>query len=173
MDERAIPPSAKPRLARRSLQLGIVATLVALLPLALLARLTTARAQDSVRDEVSLRLRVTTNMSASLLAEQMATYVTLAEAEVGRARLVRAVAGGDPARFDRAEIDRELTALQAAREGIAATALLDLDGILLDSPVAQELVGTDFSKRDYYRGLRARATPTCRRRSSRPSPAIP
>jgi hypothetical protein len=40
MDERAVPPSDKPdrpRLARRSLQLGIVATLVALLPLALLA----------------------------------------------------------------------------------------------------------------------------------------
>jgi hypothetical protein len=122
MDERAVPPSA---------------TLVALLPLALLARLTTARAQDSVRDEVTLRLRVTTNMSASLLAEQMASYVTLAEAQARRARLARAVAGGNPARFDRAEIDRELKALQAAREGIAATALLDLDGVLLDSPVAQ------------------------------------
>jgi hypothetical protein len=61
MDERAGPPSAvpeagSPRLARRSLRLGIVA----MLPLALLARLTTARAQDSVRDEVTLRLQVTT-----------------------------------------------------------------------------------------------------------------
>jgi hypothetical protein len=82
-----------------------------LVPLALLARLTTARAQDAVRDEVALRLWVTTAMSASLLAEQLATYVTLAEAEAGRPRLVRAVAGGDPARRDPAEIGRELSAL--------------------------------------------------------------
>jgi hypothetical protein len=74
-------------------------------------------------------------MSASLLAEQMAGFVTLAEAEAQRSRLARAVAGGDPARFDRAEITRELEALLAAREG---------------SP-----------------------PPPCRRRSSRPSPAIP
>jgi hypothetical protein len=136
MDERAAAPRAESRLGRRSLRLGLVATLVALVPLALLARLTTDRAQDAVRDEVALRLRVTTGMSASLLAEQLATYVTLAEAEAGRARLVRAVGNGDPARVDRAEVGRELGALSGSRDGIAATGLLDLDGVLLASPEA-------------------------------------
>jgi hypothetical protein len=136
MDERAAAPRAENRLGRRSLRLGLVATRVALVPLGLLARLTTDRAQDAVRDEVALRLRVTTTMSASLLAEQLATYVTLAEAEAGRARLVRAVGNGDPDRVDGAEIGRELGALSGLREGIAATGLLDLDGVLLASPEA-------------------------------------
>jgi signal transduction histidine kinase len=156
MDERAVAPRAENRLGRRSLRLGLVAALIALVPLALLARLTTARAQDEVRDEVALRLRVTTAMSASLLAEQLAGYITLAEAEAGRARLVRAVGTGDPDRLDRAEMGRELSALSGSREGIAATGLLDVDGVLLASPEAPELVGKDFTHRDYYRGLVAK-----------------
>jgi hypothetical protein len=55
MDERAAAPRAEDRLGRRSLRLALVAILVALVPLALLARLTTARAEDAVRDEVALR----------------------------------------------------------------------------------------------------------------------
>jgi signal transduction histidine kinase/ActR/RegA family two-component response regulator len=119
----------------------------------LLARLTIARAQDAVRDEVAVRLGVTTATSARLLAEQLGGFVTLAEAQAKRPRLVRAVAGGDPSRFDDAEVQRELTALLESREGLAATGLVDLDGVLRASPVAPELVGRDFSTRDYYRGL--------------------
>ena len=156
MDETAPTPPEVPRLARRSLRLGLVATLVALVPLVLLARLTTARAQDAVRDEAALRLRVTTAMSAQLLAEHLAGFVTLAEAEAKRPRLVRAVGDGDPGRFDDGEIQRELRALFASRDGLAATGLLDLKGRLRASPVAPELVGRDFSERDYYRGLVAK-----------------
>jgi hypothetical protein len=94
LQERASTPPTAPRLARRSIQLALVATLVALLPLVLLARLTTARAQEAVRDEVAARLRVTTRMSAALLAEQVASFVTLLEADAKCPRLVRAVAGG-------------------------------------------------------------------------------
>jgi signal transduction histidine kinase len=154
MDEHAPTPRAIPGLARRSLRLGLVATLVALLPLLLLARLTMARAQDAVRDEVGVRLRVTTTMAASLLAEQLGPFTTLVEAEARRPRLVRAVA----ARFDTPAIGRELTALLASRDdGIAATGLLDLDGVLVSSPVAPELVGKDFSGRDYFKGLVAKS----------------
>jgi C4-dicarboxylate-specific signal transduction histidine kinase len=153
LEERAPTPRTTSRLARRSIQLALVATLVALLPLVLLARLTTTRAQDAVRDEVAVRLRVTTAMSAALLAEQLAGFVTLIEAEAKRPTLVRAVAGGDPARFDDAEIRRELAAVLASRDGLAATGLFDLDGVLRSSPVTPELVGKDFSGRDYYKGL--------------------
>src|SRR5918993_386008 len=153
MDETAPTPTEVPRLAGRSLRLGLVVTLVALV---LLARLTTARAQDAVRDEAALRLRVTTAMSAQLLAEHLAGFVTLAEAEAKRPRLVRAVGDGDPGRSDDGEIQRELRALLASRDGLAATGLLDLKGRLRASPVAPELVGRDFSERDYYRGLVAK-----------------
>ena len=153
MDDHTPTPRATPGLAERSLRLGLVATLVALLPLVLLARLTTARAQDAVRDEVGVRLRVTTGLAASLLAEQLAGFVTLLEAEARRPGLVRAVAAGGRARLDNPAIERELTALLTSRDGIAASGLFDLDGVLLSSPVAPELVGEDFSGRDYYKGL--------------------
>src|SRR6266545_2511774 len=153
MGQGAATPRAKTGLARRSIQLGLVATLVGLLPLVLLAKLTIAHAQDAVRDEVATRLRVTTALSAALLAEQLEGFVILAEAEAKRPRLVRAVAGGDPTRFDDAEIQRQLTALMASRGGLAGSGLVDLDGVLRGSPVAPELIGKDFSTRDYYRGL--------------------
>ncbi len=149
MGQGAATPRAKTGLARRSIQLGLVATLVGLLPLVLLAKLTIAHAQDAVRDEVATRLRVTTALSAALLAEQLEGFVILAEAEAKRPRLVRAVAGGDPTRFDDAEIQRQLTALMASRGGLAGSGLVDLDGVLRGSPVAPELVGRDFSGRDY------------------------
>jgi signal transduction histidine kinase/DNA-binding response OmpR family regulator len=148
-----VSTATPPGLARRSLQVGVVATLVALLPLVLLARLTTARAEDAVREEVGARLGLTTALSASLLAEQLAGFTTLVEADATRPRLVRAVAGGDPARFDDAEVQRQLEALQGSRKGVVAAGLYDTDGILRGSPVAPELVGRDFSTRDYYRGL--------------------
>jgi hypothetical protein len=110
-----VSAATQPGLARRSVRLGVVATLVALLPLVLLARLTTARAQDAVRAEVGARLGLTTALSASLLAEQVAGFTNLVEADATRPRLVRAVTGGDPARFDDAEVERQLEALQASR----------------------------------------------------------
>jgi hypothetical protein len=117
MDEHTPTPRATPGLAGPSLRLGLVATLVALLPLVLLARLTTARAQDAVRDEVGVRPRVTTGLAASLLAEQLAGFVAVLEAEARRPELVRAVAARGPARLGNPEIERELTALLKSRDG--------------------------------------------------------
>jgi signal transduction histidine kinase/DNA-binding response OmpR family regulator len=142
-------------LARRSIRLGLVATLLALLPLLLLARLTTARAEHAVREEVAARLRLTTALSAALLAEQLASFTTLVEADATRPSLLRAVAGGDPARFDQAEIQRQLAALTASRKELAGTALIDLDGVLRASPTAPELAGRSFRTRDWYKGLLA------------------
>jgi signal transduction histidine kinase/DNA-binding response OmpR family regulator len=152
-DNGPAPEGRRLRLARRSIQLGLVAALVALLPLVLLARLTTARAQDAVREEVGARLRLTTALSASLLAEQLAGFTTLVEADATRPRLVRAVADGDPARFDGAEIERQLEALLASRDGLAGAGLVDLDGVLRGIPGSPELIGRSFRARDWYRGL--------------------
>ncbi len=152
-DNGPAPEGRRLRLARRSIQLGLVAALVALLPLVLLARLTTARAQDAVREEVGARLRLTTALSASLLAEQLAGFTTLVEADATRPRLVRAVADGDPSRFDGAEIERQLEALLASRDGLAGAGLVDLDGVLRGIPGSPELIGKSFRARDWYRGL--------------------
>jgi signal transduction histidine kinase/CheY-like chemotaxis protein/HPt (histidine-containing phosphotransfer) domain-containing protein len=134
----------------------VLATVAALLPLVLLARLTTTSAEGAVRDEVSKRLRLTTAMSGDLIAEQLGGVSNLVEADATRPRLVAAVGDGNPAHFDGEEIDRQLEALQASREGLAGAALLDLEGVMRGAPVAPELVGQDFSARDYYRGLVAR-----------------
>jgi signal transduction histidine kinase/CheY-like chemotaxis protein/HPt (histidine-containing phosphotransfer) domain-containing protein len=147
------PASARPRLARRSIQVAVLATVAALLPLVLLANLTTTRAAGAVRDEVSKRLRLTTAMSGDLIAEQLDGISDLVEADATRPRLIAAVADGDPVHFDDREITLQLEALQASRKEFAAAALLDLDGVIRGAPVAPELVGQDFSTRDYYRGL--------------------
>jgi len=152
-DRRAI---TRPRLARRSIQLAVLATLAALLPLLLLARLTTTSAEGAVRDEVSKRLRLTTAMSGDMVAEQLEGISALVEAGASRPRLVASVGDGNPAQFDDEEIERQLEAVQASRAGLAGAALLDLEGVIRGAPVAPELVGQDFSTRDYYRGLVAR-----------------
>jgi CheY-like chemotaxis protein len=73
MDERAAAPRAGSRLGRRSLRLGLVATLVALVPLALLARLTTDRAEaalavarDQARDASRLKTEFLSRVSHEL-----------------------------------------------------------------------------------------------------------
>ena len=154
--EIASPPrDSRLGLWRRSIRLGVLAVLAALLPLMLLAQLTTARGQDAVHDEVAARLGLTTALSSALLAEQMGAVVGLVEAAAERPQLVRAVPRGDPTRFDVAEIALELKALVAARDGLAGAAVADLDGVLRGG-TAPELIGEDFSARDWYRGLVAR-----------------
>src|SRR6266545_1671404 len=77
----------------------------------------------------------------------------LVEADATRPRLVRAVADGDPSRFDGAEIERQLEALLASRDGLAGAGLVDLDGVLRGIPGSPELIGKSFRARDWYRGL--------------------
>jgi signal transduction histidine kinase/CheY-like chemotaxis protein len=147
------PRSDRPHLVRHSVRIGVVAMLVALVPLVLLARFTNANAEDAVRGEVGARLRLTTTMSSELLAEQMGAVTSLVEASALRPRLIRALADGEPARFDNVEINQQLTVLLASRSGLAGAALADLKGILRGTPTQPDLVGRDYSARDWYRGL--------------------
>jgi signal transduction histidine kinase/ActR/RegA family two-component response regulator len=141
------------RLAFRSIRLAAIAGLCALVPLFLLAVLISERAVEVVEDEVTARLRLTTALSSELLAEQLSPMLALMEAGANRPRLIEAVADGNPANFDNIEIERQLTALQASHDGFVASGLLDLNGVLLGSPVAPELVGNSYADRDYYQGL--------------------
>jgi len=145
-----------PNLALRSTRLATVATVCALVPLVLLGVLATTRASDVVHAEVTKRLHLTTALSSELIAEQLGGVARLVEASARQPRLVEAVADGNPANFDDAEINEQLATLASAGEGMAASGLLDLDGVLRGSPVAPELVGDSFSDRDYFIGLVAR-----------------
>ena len=145
------------RLTRRSIRLGSLAALGALLPLGLLAFLTTGRAQGAVRDEVTSRLGVTANLSSSLLAEQIRGVSALLEAEARRPPVIAAVASGNPTRFDADAVGDRLATLASSREGLAGPgALADLKGILRAAPGSPHLVGQDFSHRDWYKGLIAK-----------------
>ena len=145
-------------LARSSVRLGLLAALGALVPLALLAALTTRGAQGAVRDEVAARLRVATNLSGALVEEQIRGVVLLLEAEARRPEVVRAVAGRDPSAFDASVIGERLVGLASAREGLAGPGgLADLDGVLRwVPPSSPQLLGKSFSHRDWYKGVIAR-----------------
>jgi len=130
-----------------------LAVLGALVPLVVLATLTLSKSEAAVRDEVAARLRLTTALSGAVIAEQVGSIVSLVEGAAKRPRLVRALADGDPDRFDRAEIDQQLQALQEYRLGRTTPGLLDLDGVLRAIPGAPRLIGTDFSGRGYFKGL--------------------
>jgi len=141
------------RLTRRSIALAALAVMLALVPLALLAHLTTVRAQDELRDEVAERLRGTAALSSSVLTERITGQVNAVEAVTTRLRFVEAVGDGTSATFDTAEIERQLAAMEAADSTFVGAGLYTLDGVLRFSSGAPELADTDLSDRDYYRGL--------------------
>jgi signal transduction histidine kinase/CheY-like chemotaxis protein len=132
---------------------GALAVLGALVPLVVLATLTLTKSEAAVRHEVAARLRLTTSLSSALIAEQVGSIVSLIEGAARRPRLVQALADGHPDRFDHAEIDQQLQALQEYRHGRTTPGLLDLDGVLRGIPGAPELIGQDFSNRGYFKGV--------------------
>ena len=141
-----------PSLRGRSARLVTIAALVAMGPLLLLAVLTTSSAENVVRDEVAERLQITTEMVAGAIEAQIGAVASAVDGQAASPRLLSAVGTGDPATFDDVELYLQLASFQSVN-GLSGTALYDLDGTLLASPVAPELVGQDFSDRDYYRGL--------------------
>ena len=140
-------------LTRKAMRVGALAVLGALVPLVVLATLTLTKSEAAVRHEVGARLRLTTALSSALVAEQVGSIVSVIEGAARRPRLVQALADGDPDRFDHAEIDQQLQALQEYRQGRTTSGLLDLDGILRGIPGAPELLGRDFSNRGYFKGV--------------------
>jgi signal transduction histidine kinase/CheY-like chemotaxis protein len=147
------PPGHRTGMRRRLIQVGVCAMFAALLPLVLLAGLTSTKAQQVVRREVAARLDLAASLSASLVSAQLSTAVTLVEAEARRPRMVAAVGDGNPAHFDLPELTQQLVAMKASGASLEYPALVDLSGILRRSPEVPAYVGKDFSGREYYRGL--------------------
>lgn len=139
----------------RLAQVGALSVLGALVPLMLLAFVATSLSQQVVRDEVSSRLSLTTNLSGKFVDEYFGSIVAVTEARASNQSLVQAIGDGRPETFNNGGIDAALQALQLSRPELRGVALLDLQGILRASSRSPELIGQDFSGRGYFIGLQA------------------
>ena len=134
--------------------------LLSLVPLGLLAYSSTELADDAVRGQVWGNLRTTATVSAVVLERELASLAELVGAYAERPHLVAAMGTGDAARFDRAGIGLHLSQLAHSRRGISGAFVADVGGRLSDVvPPTPEIVGRDFSFRDWHRGLVASGRP--------------
>ena len=141
---------------RGTVRLLVVFALVSALPLGLLTWSSFTLADHAVRREVEANLRTTSAVSAVFVAQQLKGLAALVESYAQRPTLVAALGDGNPDAFNRAAINAHLRALQSARVGIVGASLTGLDGRLVDVvPPTPEIVGRDFSARDWYKGLSA------------------
>ena len=144
------PPTRRLRTAR------IVALLAVLsvVPLALLTYWSVELATDAVRREVEARVSATASISARLVEREMASLSELVEAYAERPTLRKIAAEGANARYERSKIRLHLDGLQRGRPGIYTAFLADPQGRLVDIvPETPEIIGKDFSFRDWYQGV--------------------
>ena len=131
-----------------------------LVPLALLAYLSSSLAASAVSEQVESKLASAASANAAYVGQDLRSLGELVGSFAGRARLRSASAGGVLAGYDLAEIRSQLAQLQQSRPGIATTFLVDPAGRLADIlPETPSIVGRDFSFRDWYRGVVASGGP--------------
>lgn len=146
--------------SRRLRRLIAAFVLVSLVPVVLLAYASTTLADRAVRDEVEAQLRSTSTVSAAFLQKDLQGVTDLVDSYADRRYLAAAIGDGDPAQYDDAAIEQQLTELKLARGGLAGAFLTEVDGRLSSVvPSTPAIVGKDFSFRDWYRGLEATGGP--------------
>ncbi|MEX2464416.1 MAG: histidine kinase dimerization/phospho-acceptor domain-containing protein, partial [Gaiellaceae bacterium] len=125
--------------------------LISLVPLGLLTYLTLRLAEGAVRGEVERKLTSTATMSALLVEEEMTSLADLVQAYAGRPTLVEAL---EAAEHDPKAVTLHLRDLRGTQPGIFTTFLAEPDGTLVDIfPSTPEIVGKNFSFRDWYKGV--------------------
>jgi PAS domain S-box-containing protein len=135
------------------LQLVVGFVVCALLPLALLAMLSVRLAEQAVESDARARISATSSSTAALVQNEMQGVKRLVAAYAERQLLASAFGDGSPATIDAAGVRRHLTQLKAANPRIAGAFITDADGRLRDVvPLTPEIVGENFSYRDWYRG---------------------
>jgi signal transduction histidine kinase/DNA-binding response OmpR family regulator len=134
--------------------------LVSLVPVGLLAYASTALSDRAVREEVRARLRSTAAVSSAFLEKDLQSLAELVHSYAGRPYLVAALGDGDPASYDHDAVNLQLAQLTEARSGLAGAFVTHVDGRLTNVvPPTPEIVGKDFSFRDWYRGVTATGRP--------------
>jgi signal transduction histidine kinase/DNA-binding response OmpR family regulator len=126
-----------------------VFALLTLLPLLLLAGLSERMAGRAVRKDVEAHIATTASVSAGFVQQHLQGLAEVVASYAGRTRLVEAIGSGDEA-----VIAATLQELQNARPGMQGAFITAPDGRLTHVvPPTPEIVGRDFSFRDWYRGL--------------------
>jgi PAS domain S-box-containing protein len=129
-------------------RLGAIFALMSILPLLLMAYFSVHLATDSVRRETEKGIRNTASVSALFVGEEMEGLAALVDSYADRPSLIEAIKTGN--RETMVSQLRELV----GRDGVRTAFLADPAGRLIDiRPATPEIVGDDFSFRDWYRGV--------------------
>ena len=134
--------------------LTAVAIAIALVPLAALTFVATSMSTSSLREETDERVRATADLAADYIDEQLRGLADVTTSYARRPHLLAALSDGDAAGVDIDAVESHLVDLRAVRSGIVVTFLTDPAGRLLAiDPPTPDIVGQDFSFRDWYRGV--------------------
>ncbi len=132
-------------------------TVLALLPVALLAASSIVLASRQVNGEVNRRVQATAAVSSVFVGEQTSGLAALVHSYATRPSLVGALARGPQGTAAAAP---QLRGLASAGLGVSGAFVTDLAGTLTNvDPPSPQLLGRNFAFRDWYRGLAARGGP--------------
>ncbi len=156
----------RPRIPQRTrggfpvLRVVTLFALLCIVPLALLTYSTIHLADGAVVEEVNSRMQTTAAVTSVLVQERLQAVVDLTASYARRPILIAALADGDPAGFRLTEIDRHLGELAAAQPGNGGVFFTDTTCRLTNvQPATPEIMGVDFSFRDWCQGLRSTDRP--------------
>ena len=139
-------------------QLVAAFTVFALLPLGLLAESSLRLSQRAVESDARASVRTTSTVSAELVQQRLNGLGQVVESYAQRQLLLGALGDGTLESYDDAAIRRHLGQLQALDPGLAAVFVADSTGRLgVVLPETPEIIGRDFSARDWFIGGTATA----------------
>jgi PAS domain S-box-containing protein len=135
----------------------VLLTLVALLPVGLLAASSIALSSRQVTTDVNRQIQTTASVSSVVIAEQTSSLVALLKSYAIRHSLITNVGGGEGADTT---IETNLSNLAHAVPGISASFVASLAGTSLATyPPEPAVYGKNFAYRDWYKGLVKTARP--------------
>ena len=140
---------------------GIALVIVlTLTPLLLLAGVSVQAGTTSVRREVDSRLSASANLGARFIEARMQGVLDVTRALASGPALHAALADASRSSASAAIIRERLSWLQGAISGSKAAFITDPVGTLDDvQPLDSNLVGRNYSHRDWYRGVTAKQAP--------------
>ena len=143
--------------AVRTASVVVLAVVVVLAPLVLLATLSVQAGTASMRREVDSRLSSSANLGARFVEARMQGVLNVAQALSASPALHAALLDPVPSPADTATIREHLVALHDAVSGSDAAFIANPAGTVEDvQPAEANVVGGDFSQRDWYRGVSTR-----------------
>ena len=111
---------------------------------------------DAVAEQVRSRVQGNAALGVTFIDDTLGSIEIIAQNLASDSEMVAAVGDGDPDHVDAARVASLVGSSSRWTPGISAMAVVALDGRLVTvAPAAPNLVGTDFSFRDWYRGVAA------------------